>query len=88
MQIDNINKEPYYLFPSGGIDGTDIYVTGSHTVRDENEKYIHVKDHTKSIKQSHAPIPEWFSCLITDDHLIQIGDYVFWDWEDYLISIP
>jgi len=22
------------------------------------------------------------SCLITDDHLIPIGEYLFWDWED------
>ena len=22
------------------------------------------------------------SCLITDDHLIKLGEHTFWDWED------
>ena len=26
---------------------------------------------------------DWFSCLITSDHKIQIGNEVFWDWEDH-----
>ena len=21
-------------------------------------------------------------CIITDDHLIPVGEYTFWDWED------
>ena len=29
---------------------------------------------------------EWFSCLITSDHKIQIGNEVFWDWEDHFIK--
>ena len=29
----------------------------------------------------------WFSCLITSDHKIQIGDEVFWDWEDHFLKL-
>ena len=25
---------------------------------------------------------EEYSCLITDDHKIPIGEHIFWDWED------
>jgi hypothetical protein len=85
MQIDNPkqNRSPLYIIPS--ITGNDIYVTGSHMILNPSTKqYISIANYAKaklSMKQT-----DWFTCLITDDHLIQIGEHTFWDWEDDLID--
>ena len=42
--------------------------------------YIHVKDHPKSVKSSTNS--QMFICLITSDHTIPLGNYIFHDWED------
>ena len=80
--INNMNKtERIYL-----IDGpTKIYVTGSHLVFDKSKnKFIKVENY------SNATLVDvnidWFSCLITSDHRITIGDELFWDWEDHFIK--
>lgn len=77
MQIDNtINPEPLYKI-------SDIYVTGSHLIKEEGKfHFIPVKDHPHAIKQTQVK-SDVYSCLITDTHLIKVGDYMFWDWEDY-----
>jgi len=88
MQIDNQfreNKESLYKIPNAGINDSDIFVTGSHLVFDkEKQQFIKVKDYSKASK---VDVPcDWFSCLITSDHKIQIGSEVFWDWEDHFIK--
>jgi len=56
-------------------------VTGHHLIRDESEnRFVKVKDHIDS-KVTNEIIKE-FCCLITDDHLITIGEHTFWDYED------
>ena len=74
MRLDNKYKEN--LFKLKG----DIFVTGSHMILYKN-KYIEVKNHPDAIEQTEI-YSDWFSCLITDDHKIKIGQYTFWDWED------
>ena len=81
MKIDNSNKEPLMKMEGSGLNNEDIYVTGSHLIK-EGEKFIKVCDCNKSVKQTEISC-EWYSCLITDNHLIKIGDHIFWDWEDY-----
>ena len=44
-------------------------------------KFIRVDKFEEAVKQDVIKC-EWFSSLITDDHKIQIGDQLFWDWED------
>ena len=85
MRIENSGKDEYYVYRGAGVDGDDIYVTGLHMVQGSDGKYIHVKDDVKAVK---CPLvkTEWFSCLITDNHKIQLGKHTFWDWEDYLLS--
>jgi len=63
--------------------GTTHWVAGSHYVwHSTQNKWIHVKDHPDSkLSTTHPPTQEYI-CLITDNHRIPIGDYVFWDWED------
>ncbi len=83
MQLENASgEEKLYKLEKMGVDGEDIYVTGKHMVYSENErKYIYVKDFTGAVEQEEVK-SEWFSCLITYNHTIPIGQLVFWDWED------
>ena len=88
MQIDNLfreNKESLYKIPHAGINDSDIFVTGSHLVFDQEKRdFIKVKDYSKAtIVELNC---DWFSCLITSDHKIQIGSELFWDWEDHFIK--
>ena len=85
MKIDNVNNEPFYKI-KGGVNGRPIYVTGSHFVYDSNKKtFIKVKDFSEAELVNDVK-SNWFSCLITSDHKIQIGDEMFWDWEDHFIK--
>jgi hypothetical protein len=83
MKINNMNKtERIYL-----INGpTEIYVTGSHLVFDKSKnKFIKVENYSNA-KLVDINI-DWFSCLITSDHKIIIGDEIFWDWEDHFVHL-
>jgi hypothetical protein len=83
MQLENSSgEEKLYKLEKMGVDGDDIYVTGKHMVYSENEhKYIYVKDFIGAVEQDKVK-SDWFSCLITYNHTIPIGQLVFWDWED------
>jgi len=86
MTIDNKrDPTPLYLIKGQGVDTQDIYVTGSHLVfnKDQN-KFIKVENYYKAELTKNET--EWFSCLITNDHNIQIGSELFWDWEDHFIK--
>jgi len=72
MKIDNV--EP--LMKLG-----DIYVTGSHLIY-HLTKFIKVNDYPGAFNQTKIK-SDYYSCLITSDHTIKIGNYVFFDWEDY-----
>jgi len=82
MKLDNKNDPvPLYIIRGAGVDGSDIYVTGSHLIFDKkSKKYVPVEKYEKAIKTE--IIIEWFSCLITSDNKIVIGSETFWDWED------
>ena len=61
----------------------DIYVTGSHLIKEDvGPKFIPVSNHPNAKPQT-AMKSDWYCCLITHNHRIQIGEYTFWDWEDY-----
>jgi hypothetical protein len=86
MKIDNKREPvPFYVIKGSGVDGNDIYVTGSHLVFDENiNKFIKVEEYSKAIKSDFKT--DWFSCLITSNHKIPIGNEIFWDWEDHFVK--
>lgn len=74
------HKENLYIM-KGGVDNSYILVTGSHLVLDPNtNKYVQVKDFNDSMKSE--IVCDTFSCLITSDHTIPIGKWIFHDWED------
>jgi hypothetical protein len=75
MKIKNDN-DPYYKLPGS------IHVTGSHYIKD-GDKYVQVKDFPGAeLTTQTDPV---VSCLVTDDHKIPVGDFIFWDWEDNLV---
>ena len=86
MKIDNKqNPVPLYVIKGAGVNKEDIYVTGSHLVfNDITKQFIKTEDYFNA-KLSDKNT-EWFSCLITSDHKIQIGDEIFWDWEDHFLK--
>ena len=86
MKIDNKLKPiPMYKIEGRGVNGEDIYVTGTHLVFDEKSKqFINVSDYANAIKTD--IMPESFCCLITSTHNIKIDNELFWDWEDHFIK--
>jgi hypothetical protein len=82
--VMNILNEtnPYYKIHSSELD-RDIYVTGSHYIKDGNV-YKAVKNFSGA--EVTTTIDREVSCLITSDHKIPVGGYIFWDWEDNKIS--
>jgi len=87
MKIDNKREPvPFYVIKGGGVNGDDIYVTGSHLVFDKSiNKFIKVENYSKAVKSDFQT--DWFSCLITSNHKIPIGNEVFWDWEDHFVKM-
>lgn len=87
MKINNKNNSiPFYVIKGVGVNGNDIYVTGSHFVYDEiSNRFIPVENYYKAKLVTNIKT-DWFSCLITSDHNIHIGSERFWDWDDYLIK--
>jgi hypothetical protein len=79
LKIDNSKKEALYKIKGKT---QDIYITGEHFVfnRDTN-KWVQVKDYKYAEIQNNLII-DYFSCLITTNRRIKIGDELFWDWED------
>lgn len=80
MCIANENEEAMFRLPIGS-ELSSVLVTGAHYIFNHNSgKYVRVRDHPDAIPTSVCP--REFSCLITDDHKICLGDLTFWDWDD------
>jgi len=81
MKIANLNNDGLYKV-DGGVNGEPIYVTGDHFIYDKlTNKWIQVKFSKESCAQKDITT-NYFSCLITTNRNIKIGDQLFWDWED------
>ena len=79
VELVNHIKEHLYEIKNGNSD--PIFVTGSHLILDnETHKFIYVENSNLSKKTS--IVPEKLYCLITNDHIIKIGDFTFWDYDD------
>jgi hypothetical protein len=87
LKIDSKrDHEPLYCIKGMGVDGEDVYVTGSHLIFDKKtHTFIQVNNYTGA--QLTDAESDYFSCLITSDHTIKIGSIVFWDWEDHYIKM-
>jgi hypothetical protein len=81
MKIANLDNEPLYKIPNG-VNGDNIYVTGSHFIFDyKNNRWTQSKYFSEALLENKVK-SDWFSCLITTNRQIKIGDQLFWDWED------
>ena len=88
MKINNIDDKGNIIHKMYEIDNGEknnpIYVTGSHLVYDPIIKeYVSVDNlrgkSPSRITDKQCPV---LTCLITTDHTIPIGEWVFHDWED------
>lgn len=85
MKIANLYNDKLYKMMDG-VNNTPIYVTGEHFIYNKtSEKWIKVKDFEGAELQTKIN-SEWFSCLITTNREITIGNHLFWDWEDDVIA--
>ena len=80
MNIMGTSDNPFYQIYSKTLED-NILVTGTHKIfSKKQDKYVYVSEH-EDAKKSIFWGPR-MSCLITEDHTIPVGDYVFRDWED------
>lgn len=91
MKIDNMDrnlnltKEKLYVIKNKGVNNESINVTGTHLVFDKRvNQFVQVKNYAEATISKVTT--DYFSCLITSDHKIKIGQEVFWDWEDHFIK--
>jgi hypothetical protein len=85
MSINNRKERTpfYYIKQTEQDDG--VLVTGSHLVFDASQqKFVQVNQYHKAVPTD--IVFDYFSCLITDTHRIQLGNEVFWDWEDHFVK--
>jgi hypothetical protein len=82
IKENNMMRENLYEVPCGE-NNTKIYVTGSHLVY-VLDNPISVKElslYNRHIRETNIVCPT-LTCLITSNHTIPIGDWIFHDWED------
>jgi hypothetical protein len=82
INIDNTDKkEPLYAILNE-VNNTTIYVTGSHYIWDKySNTFVKVKNYKDAVIENDKKT-DWYSCLITSNNKITIGEHIFWDWED------
>lgn len=86
MHISNLDEngnyiEALYKVKGGEDSGTDILVSGSHLIYEPiTKKFIQV-EHLLHAERTDI-MCETFTCLITSNHIIPIGEWIFHDWED------
>lgn len=88
MKINNLDGDKYIekLYEiSHGENNESILVSGSHLIYDQVlDKFVQVKNFKSdkyNIRISNINT-DIFTCLITSDHIIPIGQHIFHDWED------
>ena len=80
LRLKAEENNPFYKIWSEKLN-CNINVTGSHYFQHpKTKKFIKVSDYENAVKSNDVSL--YYSCLITDDHLIPIGEHTFWDWED------
>lgn len=71
---------PYYKIFSKELND-HIYLTGEHLIQHpDTSRFIPVSEYEKAEKTNIRD--KVLSCLVTQTHLIEVGEYTFWDWED------
>lgn len=79
VRILNIHHTPYYKIHNSEL-SEPIYVTGTHRVKEDDGTIVKVSEYSKAEFTDLAS--RMWVCLITDNHMIPIGEHTFWDWAD------
>ena len=80
LKIKGNKQNPFYKIYSKKL-GRNILVTEEHKIQDTyTGRFIRVSEFAGAKRTTQ--FNDEMSCLITDDHLIPIGEHIFWDWED------
>ena len=80
LDTHNNHVEKLYSLPHGE-NNAPILVSGSHLIFDKSiNNFVFVKDFSDSVES--AINSNELICLITSDHTIPLGNYIFHDWED------
>jgi len=83
LRLKGDKCNPYYRLWSDELNDY-IYATGEHRILSSNndtfDNYIQISDYEKAEKTT--LFDKELSCLITSNHRIPIGEYLFLDWED------
>ena len=58
-----------------------ILVTGSHKIIDPESKEL-IPVEMCNLAEKTNKYSDTLSCLITSNHIIPVGEFTFWDWED------
>ena len=85
MYLRNLDENNNYIenmyHIKNGERGLPIIVSGSHLIFDKSiNNFVHVKDYKDAIP-ANINLKK-LCCLITTDHTIPLGNYIFHDWED------
>ena len=78
VDIKNHHDEEFYAIENGK---HTIHVTGTHLMFDESVKRYRMVADVPIAKKTTIK-KDMFHCLIMDDHVIQIGEHTFWDYDD------
>ncbi len=87
MMISNVyengkQKEDMYSL-SNGENNENIIVSGNHLIYDKHiNNFIRINKYKTATKITGSSY-DTLCCLITSDHTISVGNYIFHDWEDY-----
>ena len=76
------NNQPMYKLKSKA-SSTNIYVTGKHFILNNN-KFVHVEEHPDFILSNKTCSTVYN--LMTDNNLIPIQNYLFWDYNDDILN--
>ena len=80
LDTNNNYVEKLYSLPYGE-NNIPVLVSGSHLIYDKSiNNFVFVKDFSDSVESSINAND--LVCLITSDHTIPLGNYIFHDWED------
>jgi len=88
MKLVRNESDKYYKITNGS--RPPIFVTGTHFIYNSKiMKFEKVKDFKESfLVRENETLKEYdyFSCLITDNHLIDMGGRLFYDYEDDILE--
>ena len=87
MHISNLDEKGKYIEALYRVEGgedtedTSILVSGSHLIYEPGQKKFVQVEHLLQATKTEI-MCETFTCLITSNHVIPIGKWIFHDWED------